>query len=556
MAQYLSSNNIKMFPSAYREQTIDQESYFTTEGNLTKSDVLGFANKSFVESDGTNITIVIDGYRFDTTISAITSLFSSGSEIWAGIYTSNRGTSNTFKTLVPFDNTSSTILDTDSKFKGLAFGTSASDVSAGGKYLKVLTSSGAIPSESKLNISASQIVTDNTESDRVKSIREKIVTNDLVVENSATISGNLSADSELYVEDDATFSSDVSIAGDVNIEGRLSTDSLRVENDIFCDTLVGQLSGTEGSVLVDDNGQLYARTLSSSFSVAADTNTNIEVVTGITQDSDGCLIDMGSKVLRNATSTQSGIVSETSQTFGGLKTFAKGVKTINYGGNYGSCTTAGATQIKVVTISNFNTSNPPDGTSIFVRFSYYNSHTNPLLRVSNGSSTFGDYPIVYCDYDNTTQPVVNLHGGEIYQLVFYNNYWRCVSQYVEKAHYANVAGKATTTSFSTESWQGVAVTSQAYDMCNLPIYLTGFTCWEIQLQLPNSIFVDLGIISTRNAEKLCSSAGFVSTGGSSAGSYHTYHIEISKNGECKVFKDGSCVSGTTGVSLVWYRQIK
>ena len=200
---YLGSSNVKMFPSAYRGQSVDPEAYFTTEGNLTKSDVLGFANKSFVdEYDGTNITIVIKGYRFDTTKSAIQALAASGdSEIYADIKTDNKGTDGTFRTLVCYDDVASTILDdANNKFKGLAFASTKAQLSNDALLvLKLVDNTWGVPSASKLNVSPSQIRTSDSGDDLNKSLSEKVSTKDIVASGTLSVTGNTSIESNLTV---------------------------------------------------------------------------------------------------------------------------------------------------------------------------------------------------------------------------------------------------------------------------------------------------------------------------------------------------------------------
>ena len=181
MPQYLDSTNVKMFPSAYRgkddsEDFYDPDSYFTTEGSLTKLATLGFYNKSFIEQDGDNLTIVINGYRFEVTITNVKALFndlSSVDSIYANINVVDKGVNDSFPTLVSFES-SSTIIDNDNeKFIALAFDTTTTGM--GSNPLKVLEKVDGVwrvPSASKLNIVASQIMTDNVD-DKNKSIVEK-----------------------------------------------------------------------------------------------------------------------------------------------------------------------------------------------------------------------------------------------------------------------------------------------------------------------------------------------------------------------------------------------
>lgn len=237
MPQYLNSSNVKMFPSAYRGQNVDAEAYFTTEGNLTKSDVLGFYHKSFIEDLGSgNLVIVIEGYRFDVSMSSIISLFSSDSEVYADIKTLNKGSDGTFKTLVSYSD-SGTILDDGTYFKGLAFATTISELSARAiKVLEKVEGTWRVPNTSKLNIVANQIMTGDSGQDVNTSIREKIVTSELQAINVS--SGTLGASGNLTVDGDISGDSNLTINGTTSLKNATITGTLGVtSNEIVGGTL-------------------------------------------------------------------------------------------------------------------------------------------------------------------------------------------------------------------------------------------------------------------------------------------------------------------------------
>ena len=174
MAEYLESTKIKMFPSAYREESSDPESYFTTEGNLTKNNVLGFSSKNFIEVDASNnVTIVLGGYRFTATLSNLQALqsksaFASATKIYACIKTLDKGSQNTYKTLVAFGS-GNTILDDSGNFVGLAFDSSTTGASASILLFERADTSSAwsIPASSKLNVSTTQISNGDSSTDNI-----------------------------------------------------------------------------------------------------------------------------------------------------------------------------------------------------------------------------------------------------------------------------------------------------------------------------------------------------------------------------------------------------
>lgn len=155
---YLNSNKIKMFPSAYRSSQVDAESFFTTENNLTKTGTLGI-NKSFVEDDGTNLTIVIKGYRFEALKSDIVALFTTPTNVYANIKVVAKGSNNDFNTLVSYTDEDTGLdeeINSESKFVGICF----SDTEQSG-WLHILEKNEqnnyVVPKMSKIVLSANNI---------------------------------------------------------------------------------------------------------------------------------------------------------------------------------------------------------------------------------------------------------------------------------------------------------------------------------------------------------------------------------------------------------------
>ena len=232
--KYLGSSSVKMFPSAYRGQSVDPEAYFTTEGNLTKAEVLGFASKSFVdEYDGTNITIVIKGYRFDTTKAAIEALATSGDEkIYADITIVAKGADGTFNTLTCYGG-SQVVLDDGTYFKGLAFSSDSTELTSSALLvLENVEGTWGVPSASRLNVSPSQIRTSDSGDDEDKSFSEKIVTNTLVA---STINSTSTTTQELGVTQNASISGSLNVAGTTTCLGGMNS-ALQYGNYVVCNT--------------------------------------------------------------------------------------------------------------------------------------------------------------------------------------------------------------------------------------------------------------------------------------------------------------------------------
>ena len=197
MAQFLSSDSIKVFPSGFRGQNVDVSSNLTTEENLTNisSKVTNSKRCYWYDdpSDSTKMCIVIDGYFFHNILkSSVQALFSSPSDgdiIYAMINTLALGTNN-LNTLICFDgDTPGHILDVGTLFKGLAFDTSYGSVPEY-HYLplfKRVSSAWEPIISSTLNISASQV-----EDVEGNSLRESLHTGTLTTTTSIVNNGTTS----------------------------------------------------------------------------------------------------------------------------------------------------------------------------------------------------------------------------------------------------------------------------------------------------------------------------------------------------------------------------
>ncbi len=190
MAYYLKSSSVKVYPTSHRGTDTDPEAYFTTEKNITTSGgSLSLQNKSFVQNNGTNLTIVIDGYVFKTTLKDIkTSIgdsFNTLEKIYAFIKTQTKGDNNTFEELVCVDyandnsNTNKSVndtLDDDTHFKGLGFDTSVPENCKGLLMFK----KGELVNTASLILSTSQIQNNYTSGQEYqKPISEEFTTKNI-----------------------------------------------------------------------------------------------------------------------------------------------------------------------------------------------------------------------------------------------------------------------------------------------------------------------------------------------------------------------------------------
>ena len=417
MIKYLGSSSVKMFPSAYRGQNVDAEAYFTTEGNLTKAEVLGFASKSFVdEYDGTNITIVIKGYRFDTTKAAIQALAGSGDEkIYADIRVVAKGADGTFNTLTGYEDTTQVILDDGTYFKGLAFSSDSTDLTSSALLvLENVEGVWGVPSASRLNVSPSQIRTSDSGADEDKSFSEKIVTDTLVA---STINATSTTTQGLNVTQNATVSGSLtsqslSVTQDASVSGSLTTQSLSVAQGV---SVSGSLTSHDLEVAQD-------ATIYGDLGVAE----NLEV-TGATT----CV--------------------------GGMKS------AIQYG-NFAICDTAASVQIKDVTIPNFNlTGYNEEGVCVRILFKYGNTNSEPYIHFNNAEDYYliktstTDFASAYALEANTVVELVCVRDPNAPGYVSHA-YWFLVTGYRRNVQHSNTSSTSSLAeklaSFSsTPTWE-------------------------------------------------------------------------------------------------------
>lgn len=129
MAVYLGSNDIKVFPSAFRGDNIDTTSFLMSEGNISNISGKASSIKNFLCNVGeSSFGICIGGYYFEVSVSDITSKFSTSIDtskpIYAGIKIEDLHSSSNvdMSTLVAVSGGQSDhLLDINNEFKGLAF---------------------------------------------------------------------------------------------------------------------------------------------------------------------------------------------------------------------------------------------------------------------------------------------------------------------------------------------------------------------------------------------------------------------------------------------------
>lgn len=135
MAKFLSSDKIKVFPTAFRGKdangkVIDPNAFLTTEENFVNiANKVLYKGKNYFFNDGDIIHLILGGYYFVFNKNDITSQFTSDDVIWAGILVNNLSQSYesyTTKTLTPKGGSAGDVLDVGSsgtlqEFKGLSF---------------------------------------------------------------------------------------------------------------------------------------------------------------------------------------------------------------------------------------------------------------------------------------------------------------------------------------------------------------------------------------------------------------------------------------------------
>lgn len=235
---YLSSNNIKVFPSIGRDSSIDLNAELTNEKNLTQILRSLYKRDSFVISDdfsNNSLEFIIHGYYFnatfdENTLSNLTNAEDSIHNIYANIRVAkNTESESSFQQLRNTDEPTledALSLDVGGSFKGVSFtSTPASDTSQDGGeiaynvyFLNILTKSGdsdwTVPAKSKLYWKTSEILN----SDNNNFIDNTLTTSTLSTSTLNATTGEINTLTTSILN--ATLS--VSLSGDVS--GSASTD--------------------------------------------------------------------------------------------------------------------------------------------------------------------------------------------------------------------------------------------------------------------------------------------------------------------------------------------
>jgi len=191
MANYINSDSIKVFPSAYRSEATDKTSSLTTEANLTRLAVSCSDEASFAKFDGDKVILCIGGYTFRTTFQALVGAVAQGAtDIWASIRVDSADPE--FPALANYDDGGMT-LDEGNLFKGLYI-SDDEPVSGYTHKLHVLQEElgvWVIPTEGKAFIKTSSVSNVITEGSGAEAHDVEYSINDKFVTAEATI-GNLS----------------------------------------------------------------------------------------------------------------------------------------------------------------------------------------------------------------------------------------------------------------------------------------------------------------------------------------------------------------------------
>ena len=206
MSMFISSGNIKVYPTAFRDNASgDTNSCLMSEKNITNlkkvSSINNFNNYvNFIEGSGDfTVDLTLSGYKFIFNFSNVSSLShtSGRDDLYAGIKIVN-------DELYPNTGTANRILDENGAFKGLTITDNVSDFDNNFIYIKIgyWNSSNSVWSpfttNNNLKLLASEVSYDNL---GAKNITEQFDTG------------------TLNVSDDATIGDDVSVGGDINLTG-------------------------------------------------------------------------------------------------------------------------------------------------------------------------------------------------------------------------------------------------------------------------------------------------------------------------------------------------
>lgn len=295
---FLNSNQVSVYPSGYREASIDVEASRTTEGSIAKAISAPVSSRSYARMDGNGIlTVVIEGYVFTIpdAVNVLTGLVTDATgtkgtgNIYAYIARKPYGVAdaqgNDLKMLVNADAMDAT-MDANGKFMGIGFAGAYTEEPC----LLVLSKNNdtlgwKVPEASMLNISASQVAGADG-----KSIESVLSTKKL--------------------------NCDSIVAG-----GIVSSGGMDATGDVFLRSLSG--GATEDHVLViDKDGKVSSKSTSTSWTRTPDsaTSTSVATIGKLEQDSLG-RVTVTEANLPMAGAQNAGLVSTADQVFKGNKTF-------------------------------------------------------------------------------------------------------------------------------------------------------------------------------------------------------------------------------------------
>lgn len=279
---YLSSENIKVFPSIGRDSTTDLNAELTNEKNLTQILRSIYKRDSFVISDNysdNSLEFVIHGYYFNATFDAdsLSAEFTSGDKnnIYANIFVLKEpGNETSFQQLVNTNTPSEETLnldikegdlDTNGEFTGVLFSNSASVNTTYSVYsLLILTKNDGgggwvVPAKSKLHWKTSEVL----DSDSSISIDNTLTTATLNATTISTVSATIETLSSISgtintlttdTLDATTISTETANITDLNsTSGDINTLTTSTLNATLSLNLSGDVSGN-GSTSVVTNG--------------------------------------------------------------------------------------------------------------------------------------------------------------------------------------------------------------------------------------------------------------------------------------------------------------
>lgn len=302
---FLDSNQVSVYPSGYREASIDVEASRTTEGSIAKAISAPVSSKSYARMDGNGIlTVVIEGYVFTIpdAVNVLTGLVTDATgtkgtgNIYAYIARKPYGVAdaqgNDLKMLVNANAMDAT-MDANGKFMGIGFAGAYAEEPC----LLVLSRNNdtlgwEVPEASMLNISASQVAGADG-----KSIESVLSTKKL--------------------------NCDSIVAGKI-----VSSGGMDATGDVFLRSLSG--GATEDHVLViGKDGKVSSKSTSTSWTRTPDsaTSTSVATIGKLEQDSLG-RVTVTEANLPMAGAQNAGLVSTADQVFKGNKTF-NGNVTVN-----------------------------------------------------------------------------------------------------------------------------------------------------------------------------------------------------------------------------------